>query len=221
MKGMRTFNMTIGTRSVLYGAHCFFIHPFFVALGWWKLYGFPWDPRLWVAFFVHDLGYLGKPNIDGPEGQDHVFLGAKILGWLFDWEARKSGPEWITRPLNAFHWRCRERRILSGQLRYGSDGSWYCFSFYHSRSIAKRYNCEPSRLCYADKLAACLEPRWFYMLRVRATGEVDEYVERFAVTHPDVQPSERREAWFRAMRKSLYEAAMRAPCKRRTSRTSR
>ena len=51
--------MTVGTKSVLFGAHCFLIHGFFVARGWWTLWGFPWDPRLWTAFFVHDLGYLG------------------------------------------------------------------------------------------------------------------------------------------------------------------
>jgi hypothetical protein len=32
--------MKIGTKSVLFGAHCFLVHWFFVALGWWKLYGF-------------------------------------------------------------------------------------------------------------------------------------------------------------------------------------
>ena len=53
--------MKIGTRSVLFGAHAFWLHPWFVAAAWWKLYGFPWDPRLWVAFFLHDLGYFGKP----------------------------------------------------------------------------------------------------------------------------------------------------------------
>jgi hypothetical protein len=73
----------IGTRSVLYGAHCFFIHPWFVALAWWKLYGFPYDPRLWIAFFVHDLGYIGKPNMDGPEGEMHPYRGASIMGALF------------------------------------------------------------------------------------------------------------------------------------------
>ncbi|TDO21919.1 hypothetical protein [Pedobacter duraquae] len=77
----------VGTRSVLYGAHCFFIHPFFVAAAWWKLYGFPWDPRLWVAFFVHDLGYIGKPNMDGIEGEEHPILGALIMDFLF-------GKEW-------------------------------------------------------------------------------------------------------------------------------
>jgi hypothetical protein len=72
--------MKIGTKSVLFGAHCFFIHPWFVAYSWWKLYGFPFDTRLWVAFFVHDLGYIGKPNMDGPEGEQHPYLGAKIMG---------------------------------------------------------------------------------------------------------------------------------------------
>lgn len=77
--------MTLGTKSILIGAHCFFLHPFFVAWAWWKLYGFPFDPRLWCAFFFHDIGYLGKPNIDGPEGKLHPYLGAKIMGYLFDW----------------------------------------------------------------------------------------------------------------------------------------
>ena len=67
--------MKVGTKSVLFGAHQFLIHPPFVALAWWKLYGFPFDPRLWVAFYVHDIGYLGKPNMDGSEGESHVELG--------------------------------------------------------------------------------------------------------------------------------------------------
>ena len=60
--------MNVGTRSLLFGVHQFAIHPWFVAAAWWRLYGFPFDPRLWVAFFVHDLGYWGKPNMDGAEG---------------------------------------------------------------------------------------------------------------------------------------------------------
>ena len=75
--------MRVGTKSVLFGAHCFFIHPFFVAAGWWRTRSFPWDVRLWAAFFVHDLGYLGCPNVEGPEGEEHVQLGARIMGLLF------------------------------------------------------------------------------------------------------------------------------------------
>ncbi len=75
--------MRVGTKSVLFGAHCFFIHPFFVAAGWWILNGFPCDIRLWAAFWLHDIGYLQSPNMDGDEGERHVHLGAKIMGLLF------------------------------------------------------------------------------------------------------------------------------------------
>lgn len=79
-----SFKLSIGTRSVLFGAHCFFLHPWFVAAAWTKLYGFPFDPRLWFAFFLHDIGYFGKPNMDGPEGERHVEFGASIMYVLFD-----------------------------------------------------------------------------------------------------------------------------------------
>jgi hypothetical protein len=75
--------MKIGTRSLLFGAHQFVLHPFFLALAWWKLYGFPADPRLWVAFIVHDWGYFGLPNMDGDEGQRHPELGGRIMARLF------------------------------------------------------------------------------------------------------------------------------------------
>ena len=79
--------MAIGTRSILFGAHQFLLHPLFLAWAWWKLYGVPWDPRLWLAFVLHDLGYLGKPNMDGPEGETHPEFAARLMGRLFgdDW----------------------------------------------------------------------------------------------------------------------------------------
>ncbi len=75
--------MKIGTRSVLFGAHQFLLHPVFLAIAWRRLYGFPWDPRLWAAFFLHDLGYIGSGDMDGPEGEKHVELGAHIMRTLF------------------------------------------------------------------------------------------------------------------------------------------
>jgi hypothetical protein len=88
MDFMKRFTPTVGTKSVLFGVHAFWIHPVLTAIAWWKLYGFPWDPRLWACFFLHDIGYWGKPNMNGPEGETHPVLGAKIVGWLFgpDWE---------------------------------------------------------------------------------------------------------------------------------------
>ncbi len=72
--------MTVGTKSVLFGVHQFIIHPLFVFAAWWKLFGFPRDPRLWIAFIVHDWGYWGSPNMDGTEGERHTELGDKICG---------------------------------------------------------------------------------------------------------------------------------------------
>jgi hypothetical protein len=79
--------MKIGTKTVLFGAHCLLIHPFFVAWGWKTLFGFPLDPRLWFAFALHDIGYIGRSDIDGRSGEEHVILGARIMGLLF-------GPKW-------------------------------------------------------------------------------------------------------------------------------
>ncbi|MBF0481301.1 MAG: hypothetical protein HQK81_06295 [Desulfovibrionaceae bacterium] len=79
--------MKIGTKSLLIGAHQVVLHPWYVAKAWRKLYGFPRDPRLWVAFVVHDWGYWGKSDMDGPEGETHVELGARIMARLF-------GPAW-------------------------------------------------------------------------------------------------------------------------------
>jgi hypothetical protein len=75
--------LSLGTRSVLFGAHQFLLHPFFLAVAWSQLYGFPVDPRIWAAFFLHDLGYIGKDNLDGAEGETHPELGGKIMARLF------------------------------------------------------------------------------------------------------------------------------------------
>lgn len=152
--------MTIGTKSVLYGAHCFFIHPFFVALAWFRLYGFrrvedPFvgkvsilHPLLWVAFFLHDAGYLGKPNMDGPEGEMHPEFAGRIL------------------------------RRLGGK-------DWERFTVFHSRYLAKQSGAPYSLLCPADKLAVALEPFWLYLPRVIATGEIKEYMRLAGAKNPD------------------------------------
>ena len=90
--------MRVGTKSVIFGVHAILVHPFFVAYAWPRLFGFPWDPRLWLPFVVHDVGYLGKANMEGHEGQRHVVLGGRIMGWLF-------GPEWRDFTLcHSRHW---------------------------------------------------------------------------------------------------------------------
>lgn len=162
--------MKVGTKSILFGVHCWFIHPWFVATAWTKLYGFPWDFRLWVCFFVHDLGYWGKPNMDGPEGETHVELGANIVHWLFDHPKWIHAPELDVFTVNDFGRRvCIETTVL--------NTCWKDFCLYHSRFYAKRDGQPFSRLCVADKLAVALEPWWLYLPRVIMTGEIHEYME--------------------------------------------
>ena len=148
--------MKIGTRSILFGVHQFAIHPWFVAWGWWRLYGFPWDPRLWVAFFVHDLGYWGKPNMDGSEGERHPGFGAAVMA-KFDGASRQT----------SYHTQRDGDR---------PRGTWWEFCYYHSRFLAKRDGEPFSRLCVADKLAIALTPAWLYLPLARASGELEEYM---------------------------------------------
>jgi len=72
-------SLPVGTRSILIGAHQFLIHPLYVAKAWRLLYGPPRDPRLWLAFFLHDLGYWGRHDLDGPDGERHVEWAARVM----------------------------------------------------------------------------------------------------------------------------------------------
>lgn len=152
--------MKIGTKSVLFGAHCFFIHPWFVAYSWYKLYGFPFDPRLWFAFFLHDIGYIGKPNMDGEEGERHPYLGARIMSFLFDKKV-KILRTWLDGSVYEI--------TISGT-------AWYNFTLYHSRFLAKKNGERYSKLCVADKLAIYYTPSWLYLPMVKFTGEIKEYM---------------------------------------------
>ena len=174
--------MKVGTKSVLFGAHCFFIHPLFVAAAWRKLYGFPKDWRLWLAFFVHDLGYVGKPNMDGPEGESHVELGAAIVHRCFDRQVFELSSEEGNNPdevavLCRSGWKFGSFESTCGRFKATVKAAhWRDFALYHSRSYAKRDGVPYSKLCVADKLAVALEPWWLYLPRVIATGEIKEYM---------------------------------------------
>lgn len=192
--------MKVGTKSVLFGYHCVFIHWLFVARGWFHLYGFQrvaigsrtfhfqpaaddlpqlepgtargvtvtrkvytslLDPRLWIAFIIHDLGYWGKPNMDGAEGERH--------------------PEWACGRMNAWF-----------------DAPWGAFVLLHSRFYAKKMGLPVSPLCFADKLAIVYMPDWLYLPLIRATGEVEEYMQNvqksFGDDGKEIHPSAK--AWL-------------------------
>lgn len=132
--------MSIGTRSLLIGAHQFIVHPICVYISWRKLYGKETSLPLAVACLVHDWGYIGKPNMDGIEGEQHIELGGRIMETLY-------GP------------------------------SWGEFTRRHSRFYCRENNLLPSALCYADKAALFVLPKRVYIAMVKASGELDEYLE--------------------------------------------
>jgi hypothetical protein len=160
--------LTVGTRSILWGGHQFILHPIFVALAWRKLYG-SWPRKLpiWFAFFLHDIGYWGKNEMDGEEGENHPEWGAAILSDLFDYGAWSNGDE------------------------------WYIFSATHSRSYASkidRWDC--SDLMRADKLATAMMPQWLYVALLWLSNEWVEYRDRWvaAGTYPG-KPDDGIWAW--------------------------
>lgn len=173
--------MRTGTKSILFGAHAFWFHPWFVALAWWELYGFPFDPRLWIAFFVHDLGYWGKEKMDDVEGESHPWPGALLIhSWIDSghrWQHLHEFGEGLSRIERRHHifQRGSRQQVLADFLKVPT-GRWTDLCLYHSRFLAKRYGQPPSRLCAADKLAFSLTPKWLYLLMASASGEIREYM---------------------------------------------
>lgn len=146
--------MKIGTRTVLFGVHQFLWHPFTVYRAWCWLYGR--RPNWWqtIAIIVHDLGYLGKPNLDGKEGRQHPYGGAKLAAWLTKEIAVFTQPE---NQVDAF-------AKAAYELALG-----------HSKELCRARQTIPSQLCWADKACVLFDPPWLYLLRTRLAGELSEF----------------------------------------------
>lgn len=142
--------LPVGTKSLLFGVHQFLWHPFVVARAWRSVHG-KW-PTLdqCVAIFVHDWGYWGCGDMDGPCGLQHPATGARIAhGVVF------------------FYSRDRRRAEKVRQLVLGHSSSFVRLT---DRAASR------SKLYKPDKLASCFEPWWWYKLRASLSGELPEYV---------------------------------------------
>jgi hypothetical protein len=56
------------------------VHPVLVVLAWRRVHRRWPDAAGLLAILLHDVGYWGCPNMDGPEGRNHPQWGAKIAG---------------------------------------------------------------------------------------------------------------------------------------------
>jgi hypothetical protein len=59
------------------------LHPLIMFLAYWKLFRRLPDLAVVVGIIVHDWGYWGKKGIDSQGGEDHPYLGARIMRALF------------------------------------------------------------------------------------------------------------------------------------------
>ena len=169
--------MNVGTKSLLFGVHQFLWHPYTVARAWRFLYG-RW-PSLaeWVCIFCHDLGYWGKPNMDGAEGQSHPEFGARLATKLVAGIAR-------------LRFGCSEQEaVMRGELAAG-------LTLYHSRYYAAKAGHDVSALFLPDKLSLLFEPRWFYLLRATLSGEIKEYMANAGDRVPGPKNKWTWHAWY-------------------------
>jgi hypothetical protein len=168
--------MSMGTRSVLFGAHCFLMHGWFVAAAWWRLYGFPWDPRLWVAFFVHDLGYVGKPDMDGDEGELHPYWGACLMGALF-------GRRWFeftlyhSRYLSKRHGAQPSRLCVADKLAIALTPAWLYLPMVRRTGEIREYRRDATQHHPDMPLDNTSDERWY--------ADVQDYCRRWAFEHQD------------------------------------
>lgn len=195
-----------GTKSILFGAHQFIIHPVFVFAAWWKLYGFPRDPRLWIAFIVHDWGYWGSPNMDGDEGNCHPFLGARIMHYLFD---KPGSWHWYilllyhSRFLAVLHCAPHSRLCVADKLSIVLEPSW-CYlprarwsgEIHEYMALAKKRTSEGEPKYASMKICTDTESRWF--------ADVQEYISRWVAEHKDG----RKDTWTPCIKTARSETGV-------------
>ena len=145
--------MKIGTKSLLFGCHQFVLHPIYTYTAWARLYDKLPNFGETLAIIIHDWGYFGKSNLDGEEGEKH--------------------PEWAS---NIFE---KIGKCVRNNIHF--DLGVYLFELgdlclYHSRFYAKRYEREPSKLCWADKYGTTLYGKYLWLFLATLSGELKEYM---------------------------------------------
>lgn len=182
--------MKIGTKSLLFGVHQFIIHPLVVGRAWRALYGRRPNLQEWIAIVVHDWGYWGMPNMDGPEGRRHPERSAVIA-------FRIATAAWRLKHL--FNPRLRDEP--GADVFYGL--TCCLLVLLHSRETAKAMGMQPSKLCWPDKYSVCFEWTWFYLLRARLSGEIHEFKAN-AVEAGKVSPKASAGDWFEWYANCIY-----------------
>lgn len=158
--------MKVGTKSVLWGVHNFLWHPWTVGRAWRHIYG-TWPTfHEWICIFCHDT--FGYWACPNMDGLEG-----------------KRHPE---------RGAAIVRRIVNW---LGGDGdAAYKLTLYHSSHYARMNGAEPSALYLPDKVSILFEPRWWYLLRAKLSGEVHEYVGNSPLKNYPPDVSHRVSLWY-------------------------
>lgn len=137
--------MKIGTKTLLFGCHQFIIHPWFVYRAWKRIYRA--RPDFWetICIIIHDWGYWGCADIDGPEGDKHPWWAAQFVTW----------------------------NLPGVEFQCAMYCKWLCLG--HSRTLAKKYEQPISKLYWADKFGTVSMPPWLWVWLGKFTGEMEGY----------------------------------------------
>jgi hypothetical protein len=185
--------MNVGTKSLLFGVHAFWYHPYVVGRAYRHIHGvWPMFDE-WLCILTHDWGYWGCPNLDGPEGKRHPERGAKVARTLVYWWFRLKMLFWPRDRIQSLH---------SIAFMYASEA--YYRTLYHSSHYARMNGAKPSVLYLPDKASILFEPRWWYLFRAKLSDEVYEYIENSPLSK---LPPELRtpEAWYNWYRRKVKE----------------
>lgn len=196
-----------------------------------------WPP--YIGFFgAYIVGLLWATAPITPVGTKSLLYGVHQFAWhpftvRLAWvRLYKISPNWKTCVCIVIHdwgyWGCNTMDGVGGREhpRWAARiaGKWFGQDYYHlclwhSRYLAKKYNGVPSALCWADKYSMLSDPVWFYLIRARLSGEIEEY-HKNAVARDFIAPWHSERQWLLKLRTHLAEMSKKeisSPCPPTTS----
>lgn len=146
---------------------------------------FMWHP---ITVYLAWVNLYGKPT-----WKETVCI--LIHDWGYFGKPDMDGEEGLKHP----EWGARIARKICG-LEYQN------LILGHSRSYAKIYRKDISKLCWADKLSIKYDPWWLYLPRAWISGELEEYR---AVANESglVGLNKRHRVWLSKLKETLIQQA--------------
>lgn len=179
-----------------------------------------------LCCWIYDRRVAGQPVV--PRGTLSLLFGVHQVFWhpytvWRAWRALYGAPTWRELACIIVHdWGYWGSPDMDGEIgskhpirsgliaiKLGLSCADYEEIANHSRHLAFAMGHTPSRLCWADKLSMVYDPNWFYLIRARLSGEIDEYREN-AARAGFINRRESDGAWLVKLKAHLTELSYKA-----------